>query len=294
MNSKPDSSPDHIALTAFAGAVVIGGTNFVAVRFSNRELEPFWGAGARFVLAAILFGGLIAITRTSLPQTRGGWVRATAYGLLAIAGTYGLLYWGMREVPAGVASVVMASAPLLTLCLAIAHRMEPFAARALVGALLALAGTGVMLIQPSEFEFSLLSLLAVVAGTVCAAESVIVAKRSPDVSPYVMNGVGMLIGGVVLLAVSSVTGETWMIPNNFSTQLAVSYLIVFSLPLFLLFFVVVRRWVASATSYIFVLFPVVAVALGALIADEPVTRSTVAGAGLVMAAVYVGALRKPT
>lgn len=292
MSQLPASPPDRIALGAFTGAVLIGGANFVAVRFSNRELDPFWGAGARFALTAVLFAGLLAITRKPLPRTSGGWARAVTFGLLAIAGTYGFLYWGMQEVPAGVASVVMAAAPLLTLCLAIAHRMERFNGRTLIGALIALAGTAIMLVQPSAFDFSLLSLLAVVAGVVCAAESVIVAKRSPDVHPFVMNGVGMLVGGVVLLVVSAFSGETWDAPSERSTQLAVAYLIVFTVPLFLLIFAVVRRWDASATTYIFVLFPVAAVTLGALIADEPVTWSTVAGAALVIVAVYVGAIRR--
>lgn len=292
MQENQNSSPDPVALAAFAGAVLIGGSNFVAVRLSNRELEPFWGAGGRFVLAALLFAGLVAVTRTALPQTSGGWTRAALYGLLAIGGTYGFLYWGMLEVPAGVASVVMAAAPLLTLCLAIAHRMEPFASRALVGALLALCGTAAMLLQPSQLEFSLASLLAVIAGTLCAAESVIIAKRSPDVHPYVMNAVGMIVGGAVLLLASLAAGETRAIPSTSEAQLAVAYLILFSVPLFLLFFVVVRRWTASATSYIFVLFPVVAVLVAALVADEPITWSTAAGAALVMAAVYVGALRR--
>lgn len=34
----------------FATVVLVGGGNFVAVRFSNRELAPFWGAGLRFAL----------------------------------------------------------------------------------------------------------------------------------------------------------------------------------------------------------------------------------------------------
>ena len=36
----------------FATAVTLGGSNFLAVRLSNRELDPFWGAGLRFTLAA--------------------------------------------------------------------------------------------------------------------------------------------------------------------------------------------------------------------------------------------------
>ena len=54
--------------------------------------------------------------------------------------------------------------------------------------------------------------------------------------------------------------------------------------------VVVQRWTASSTSYIFVLMPVVAVALGALVADERITATTILGGGIVCAGVYMGAL----
>ena len=50
-----EHTPDRLALGAFVGAVVIGGSNFVGVRISNRELDPLWGAGLRFGLATIVF-----------------------------------------------------------------------------------------------------------------------------------------------------------------------------------------------------------------------------------------------
>ena len=56
--------------------------------------------------------------------------------------------------------------------------------------------------------------------------------------------------------------------------------------------VVVQRWTASSTSYIFVLMPVVAVALGALVADERITATTIVGGGIVCAGVYLGALAR--
>lgn len=40
--------------------------------------------------------------------------------------------------------------------------------------------------------------------------------------------------------------------------------------------------------------PVVAVALGALLADEPITSEVVGGTTLVLLAVYVGAIRRTT
>jgi hypothetical protein len=47
---------------------------------------------------------------------------------------------------------------------------------------------------------------------------------------------------------------------------------------------------ASATLYMFVLFPVVTIALGAWLADETVTKEAVTGAALVMLGVWFGAL----
>jgi drug/metabolite transporter (DMT)-like permease len=57
--------------------------------------------------------------------------------------------------------------------------------------------------------------------------------------------------------------------------------------------IVVQRWTASRTAYIFVLMPVVAVALGALVADEPITLTTLLGGAVVGAGVYLGALATP-
>ena len=63
-----------------------------------------------------------------------------------------------------------------------------------------------------------------------------------------------------------------------------------SVGLFVLLLLVVRRWTASATSYMFVLFPVVTMVLDALLADEKITVNGVVGAILVTTGVWFGAL----
>jgi uncharacterized membrane protein len=50
--------------------------------------------------------------------------------------------------------------------------------------------------------------------------------------------------------------------------------------LFVLVLLVVRKWTASASSYMFVLFPVVTLALAAWLIHEPVTVPAVIGAAL--------------
>lgn len=289
--TRSDPAPDRLALGAFAGAVVIGGSNFVAIRYSNRELDPLWGAGFRFALAAAVFGVLFAALRLSFPRGR---VLALilAYGLLAFAGAYGCLYWAMQEVTAGVAAVVMAIGPLLTLLLAVAQRMERLNARALAGALIAIGGSALIFFQPGSVEFGFGSFALLGVAALCASESVVVSKLAGRQHPVAMNFVGMSAGAAVLLVVSAGAGESLTLPADGETQLALLYLVAATVGLFLLVLVLVQRWTASSTAYVFVSMPVVAVALGALIADEQITATTIVGGAIVCAGVYVGALAR--
>jgi len=289
--ARSDPAPDQLALGAFVGAVLIGGSNFVAVRFSNRELDPLWGAGLRFGLAAAVFGALCAVLRLPLPRGRP-LALVLAYGLLGFAGAYGCLYWAMQEVTAGVAAVVVAIGPLLTLLLAVGHGMERLQGRALAGAMIAVAGSALIFFQPGSTSFGLASLTVLAFAALCAAESVVVSKLCGPQHPLVMNFVGMTVGAAVLLALSAAAGERLAVPEDGETRLALLYLVAGTVGLFMFVLLVVRRWTASSTSYIFVLMPVVAVAVGALLADEQITATTLVGGGIVCAGVYLGALAR--
>jgi drug/metabolite transporter (DMT)-like permease len=286
-----DRAPDRLALGAFTGAVFIGGSNYVAIRFSNRELDPLWGAGLRFALAAAVFGLLVAALQLSFPRGRALVLVAT-YGLLAFGAAYGCLYWAMQEVPAGIAAVVLALGPLLTLLLAVVHGMERLSGRALAGALVAIAGSLVIFFQPSSIAFGWGSFALLGVAALCASESVVVSKLAGRQHPVMMNFLGMSVGAVVLLIVAGAAGERLALPADGETQFALAYLVGATVGLFLLVLFVVQRWTASATSYIFVLMPVIAVALGALVADEAIAVTTIVGGAVVCAGVYVGAARR--
>ena len=67
-------SPTYrLTLIAFVTLALIGGGNGVAIRFSNRELPPFWGASLRFSVAAALFFAVVLIRHTvSVTLRRSG------------------------------------------------------------------------------------------------------------------------------------------------------------------------------------------------------------------------------
>lgn len=275
---------------AFALAVTLGGANFVAVRFSNRELDPFWGAGLRFTLAAMLFVVICVALRLSWPRGRQ-LALTVAYGLLGFAASYALMYWALVRVTAGVATVVLALVPLVTMFLAATQGMERFSPQSMIGSVLALAGIGWMVLGPGEVSLPLPALLAMLAAAMCIGQSVIVGKKVSGNHPAMTNAVGMLTGAISLLAISAMVGEAWVLPNQPEVVFSVAYLVTLgSVGLFLLVLVVVRQWSASATSYMFVLFPLVTMLLDTWLADAPLTISGVIGAVLVMTGVWFGAL----
>ncbi len=203
--------------------------------------------------------------------------------MLSFLIAYAFFYWGSQEVPAGLGGTVMASVPLLTVLLAAAHRLERLRLRAIVGAVVALAGIALMSTDALSGDVSVLSVLAIVVAAAAAAESGIVLKLMTSAHPVVTNAIGMTVGAVLLLLLSLFARESWDPPTSPSVWAALGYLIVASPFLFMLIVYVIGRWTATGASYQFVLFPIVAVIGGALLLGEDVTSSLLLGAPLVLA-----------
>ncbi len=257
--------------------MLIGGANFVAVKFSNEDLDPLFGATLRFVPGTLLFFLLMRIRRLPMPYGAAA-VGAALYGLLGFGLAYALLYFALTELAAGTTSVILGSVPLLTLLLAVLHRQERLTARGLTGGLMAIAGIAVLSSDSLGEELSPVYLLAAFMAAVVIAESSVIVKAFPRADPITTNAVGMLAGSVFLAAASLVAGEEWVLPRAGRTWLVLAWLIVLgSVGLFMLFLFVVLRWTASATTYALTLMPVVAVTLGILVADEQLTPEIVAG-----------------
>lgn len=283
-------APSPLTMAAFFGAVVVGGGNFTAVAFSNQELAPLYGAALRFGAAAVVMLLISVLGGYKLPRGRAA-TGAVLYGLLAFGSAYALLYFAIDGLGAGTLSVIVAAAPLLTLVLAVASGQERFTTRGLVGAVLVIVGFAVLgadklgAVRPVYLVAGVLAVLSIAGSTVLI-------KGYPRAHPVTSNAIG-LTSGAILLAVGSLAfGEPWTVPTSGRTWLALVWLVGFgSVGLFVSFLYVVTKWTASATVYVVTLMPIVAIPVAALLLDEPVTLPVIAGAGLVIAAVYIGALR---
>ena len=282
---------ERVAVAAFIAQSVLAGGNAVGVRFSNRELAPLWGAGLRFVLAAALLLAIMAVMRLGFPRGRA-LTGSLLYGLFNFGVSFALIYYGLIHIHAGLAQTLFALVPLVTLLLAVLWRQERLRRAAVGGTLLAVVGVAVMSRGPLQEDVPLRSLLALLGGAVCFALALVLVRQFPRVHPVTMNAVGMTTAAAVLLAGSVALNEERVLPQRAETWAALAYLaIVGSVVVFLLYVVVLQHWTASRASYGFVLIPIVTVLLSAWLDDEPITSSLLLGGLVVLAGVYVGALR---
>lgn len=281
----------RLVTLAFAAEILLAGANGVAVRFSNRELAPVWGAGLRFALAAVLIVGIMLALRIGLPRGKA-LLGAMLFGLLQFAGAFGFIYYALVQIQAGLAQTLLALVPLATLLLAVAQRQERLTGAAVVGTLLGLAGIGLISLDPQREPIPLLSLLAVLASVLCFAQALVLVRRLPPIHPVSLNAVGMVTGAFVLLIVSMLLGESWVLPQQVETWVALAHVIVIgSVVVFLLHVYVAQHWSASRAAYVMVVIPLVTIVLSAWLDQELITSNFLLGGVLVLGGVYLGALR---
>jgi drug/metabolite transporter (DMT)-like permease len=147
---------------------LIWGTTWYAIRVSRAGFPLFDAVALRFAVAALI---LIPLALRARPWPKG---RAWSYLVLAgvlDAASYMLVYMGEDHVPGGVAAVLYGTQPLILALLLAGTRMEPLTRKHVVGAIVSLAGVGVLAIDrfdvsPDQALGVLLVLGSVVVSTI--------------------------------------------------------------------------------------------------------------------------------
>ncbi len=287
------STRDRLGITIFFLTALLGGGTSVAIRFSNAELDPFWGATIRFIASGLIFWLILFLTRRPIPDRRTTSVLLLT-GFFAIGISFALLYYGLVELSASLGAVIISLGPLITFFLAILHGMEKFRWQSLIGGLLAVTGIAIAVRAQVGANVPTLSVVALISGSAIAAEANIIMKRySPKSDPIATNALTMSSGVILLVLLSFLYGESHNLPTLTSTWIAVAYSVIpGSVLTFYMFVWLLGRWSASSTHYAVMLFPIVATTAGNLLADEKITPTFLLGTALVLVGVWVGALMK--
>jgi drug/metabolite transporter (DMT)-like permease len=288
-NTRPTRFDTRVFL-AFLAIYVFWGMSFLAIRIAVQEVPPLFAAGTRFFVAGVLLYGFMRLRGQPAP-TRSQWRSLALIGLLMFVAEYGPLFWAEKYVPSGIASVLEATLPLITLVIeTLVFRQQRFHWRLLASTLLGFGGVGVLLVHGGEQPFGVLPCVAILAGaTAWSLGSVL--NRSLDLpeSKPLTAGAAMMLGGGMLLVLSASFGELHPLPHvSMRAVWALLYLIVCGSVLGYTAFVwLLARMPATRVASHAYVNPVVAVALGYFVASEIITTRTLIGTALVLLSVFL-------
>jgi drug/metabolite transporter (DMT)-like permease len=133
---------DLRVIFAFLAIYLLWGTTFFAIRIAVHEIPPLFAAGVRMFLAGVILLAFMWMRGAARPS-RLEWRNLALMGSLMFVIDYGALFWAERYIPSGIAAVLSATVPLMTIAFEIfVFRLQPFRWTLIAAVLLGFAGVG--------------------------------------------------------------------------------------------------------------------------------------------------------
>ena len=261
---------------------VVWGSTYLAIRIALDGMPPLLMAGSRFLLAGGILYVVLRAAGTAAP-TPAQWRNALVVGACLFVGGNGLVTIAAQWVSSGLVALGVAAVPLWAVLFASVRDGRPRAVEAL-GLAIGLGG-GVLLNAGTELGGKPLGALACLASSLSWAFGSMWTRGRDLPAGLMAPAAEMLGGGALMSALGLAWGERLTALPPAAPVAAFVYLVTFgSLVAFSAFHWLLHRVrPALATSNSFV-NPVVAVALGAVLAGEHVGRHEV----VAMAAILGG------
>jgi drug/metabolite transporter (DMT)-like permease len=277
--------------SALSIVYVLWGGTYVAIRVMVEDIPPLLGAGARFAIAGVAMLVFLAARGHRVRVAPRSLAAAGVVGLLLPAGGNGLVTVAERDVPAGLAALLIASVPLWLVLMRSTVGGERVNRGTLAGVAVGFCGLALLLLpgsRPAEAT-AIGVLLVLVAACSWATGSFLSPRLSMPSDPLVSTAWQMVVGGGALLVGALAAGEAddlHLAAASAKSLLAFAYL------------VIAGSWVAF-TAYAWLLQnvpiskvatyayvnPLVAVLLGWALLSEELSVGTLAGAALIVASV---------
>ncbi len=274
------------AWTALWAVYLIWGSTYLGIKVAGDTIPSFFAVSSRFLIAGALMAVWVAwrLGRGALRVTRRELASAALIGLL-LPGANGLLFIAERTVPTGLASLIIASVPLLVVLMRLAGGERP-PRLAIVGVLVGFAGVAVLFHPEGGATWWGIALTGL-SALAWAVGSYLSGRVPLPKDAFVATTFEMLAGGLILLPIGLAQSPD---PGSFSgaSLAAFAYLVVFgSLVAYTAYVWLLHHVPLGTVSTYAYVNPVVAIALGVLFLQEEITWRIALGAAIVLASVAV-------
>lgn len=289
--SSPARSISYTGLFHLLVVYIVWGSTYLAIRVAVRPgagFPPFWLGAMRLLAGGLILWTWAALSRKELKVSRRDLPILLASGLLLWVGGNGLVSWAEQRVNSGLTALILGATPIwVAMMEAILDRRLP--SPLLMGSLLiGFAGITLLTLPTllSGINADIVSVGAVLIAALSWGGGTLLQSRRPILlPPATSSGYQQLIGGVGQVLIALALSEPRPTPTP-SAWLAWAYLVIFgSVLAFTSFIQAVNLLpINIVMTYPFV-NPVIAVLLGRVILQEPITIWTIAGAALVLVGV---------
>ena len=292
-------SQKKLAYIALGVICIIWGTTYTAIKIAVEYFPPYLLVGIRQTSAGallLLMGLFTGALRKSLPYLNARYMGIQALtGVLMITGGNGFVTFGMQYISSGLAAVIGALTPVIVLLINLVwHKKgERLSNYTLMGVLMGFAGLG-FIFNHGWADFLnpdyRLGILGCFGSCLTWSLGTVMGKRynHSDVSPLVNAGLQITAGGLGGFAMSLMFDHDMTIQHNWQGWGAALYLITFGSALaFSLYMFVLKQLSATASSIYTYINPAVAVFLGWLWLNEPLSIYEVIGTSITLTGIWL-------
>ncbi len=286
-----------LVILAFACVYIIWGSSYLGISIAIETIPPFLMTGFRFSAAGIILIGWAMLRGGALPGWRQWRAALIAGGLLFLFNNGLIVLAELVDVPTGMIALLIATTPMWMVIVTTLNGTIRPNRLTVIG--LGMGTLGIALLVDLNGAMNgeglvLLGMIAVVAAALFWALGSLYA-RSADLPANTMLSTGMqlLCGGLLQFGLATFTGDFARLDFDaisMRSLAAMFYLMIFASIIAFTAFTWLMRNVnpALVATYAYV-NPVIAVLLGALILDEPLTlRIVIAGSIIIAAVVVIG------
>jgi len=266
---------------------LIWGSAYPVIRFGlEAGATPIAFAATRYALSAVAIATLAAVSGVPRPPWRA--LRLSAVLGIPIVGVYGLLlYVGEQSTSGGLAAILIAVAPLLTVLFALpvlpGERLRPVA---LLGVVVGFLGVFVLVFPPAGITLatSIWGPLAVIGAAVSfSLGTVFLRATRPEGETLWGVSVQMAVATAFLAVLLPVLEPHSAVPLSSSVLESLAYLVLFpSLAGYALYFSLHHRVGPGRANVVAYVNPVAALIVGGVVFAEPFSWWELIGFALVV------------
>ncbi|HDX9704315.1 TPA: EamA family transporter [Bacillus thuringiensis] len=275
---------------------IIFGTTFLTIKMGiEAGAPPLFSAGMRFFLAGIILMIIFKLKRKEImPHIFSKRIMYAGFCLTFM--TFASLYWSEQYISSGLAAVLSATGPMMILLIQAKRNREKLQKEQLVALVIALIGVIFVSLpgmhQQVSFIWSIACIVLVIGelfygiGSIRSKE---ILSDLSNVSPFLINGIQMFYGGILLLIASIIVEQPNVtVLTSWSVQWPILYLIfIGSIGGHGLYY-----WLLSKTNPVFpstwlYVSPLIAIIVGYIILGEPLNPTMGMGACLILIGVFL-------